>query len=165
MKSFFSILIVLSFSLNCNAKENTIIFLNPVIKYISTNAKNASGYLTIKNNTDKDIILLSVSSEISKSTEIHDMKIQNDIMTMQKIEMPIIIPSNTKFMLKPKGLHIMFMKIKKQLIENRKEEILFNFKNHGEFKVLMKIKKNVRYHNNDDVKHSHEHKKTIKVIK
>ena len=165
MKSFFSILIILLISLNCNAKENTITFLNPVIKYISKNAKNTSGYLTIKNNTDKDIILLSVSSEISKSTEIHDMKIQNDIMTMQKIEMPIIIPSNTKFMLKPEGLHIMFMKIKKQLIENSKEEILFNFKNHGEFKVLMNIKKNVRYHNNDDVKHSHEHKNTIKVIK
>ena len=56
MKSFFSILIILLISLNSNAKENTIIFLNPVIKYISTNAKNASGYLTIKNNTDNIII-------------------------------------------------------------------------------------------------------------
>ena len=66
-------------------KNKYIKFHNPTIKFFKSNHKVTSGYLTIENIGEENLILKSVSSNISENTEIHDMKIEQDIMKMEKI--------------------------------------------------------------------------------
>jgi len=122
-------------------KNKYIKFYNPTIKFVKSNHKVTSGYLTIENISEGNLILKSVSSNISKKTEIHEMKIEQDIMKMEKIKNPIIIPKGKKIVFKPGGLHIMFMNLNKKLILNKKERVNFEFEKHGKIEIFMKIKK------------------------
>ena len=133
--------IIIFFSNNSHSSSSFVNFSNPIIKFVPKNYKVTSGYLTIRNIGEKTLELKSVYSNFSEKTEIHYMKIENDIMKMKKINKPIIIPPGRKLVLKPDKMHIMFIKINKELIEDEKEEVIFNFKNHGQIKLFMKIKK------------------------
>ena len=122
-------------------KNKYIKFHNPTIKFFKSNHKVTSGYLTIENIGEENLILKSVSSNISKKTEIHDMKIEQDIMKMEKIKNPIVIPKGKKIIFKPGGLHIMFIKLKNDLMLNEKEIVIFEFEKHGKIEIFMKVKK------------------------
>ena len=141
---FYLFLFVITFakiSIGSDLKNENIKWHDPIIKFVSNNHKVTSGYLTIENNGDRDLILKSVFSNISEITEIHSMIVKDDIMKMEKVIMPILIPKGKKLIFKSGGLHIMFMKLKRKLMPNDKEIVIFEFENQGKIEVLMKIKK------------------------
>ena len=117
MRIFLYIFLFTFFSEVTFALENKHMkFYNPIIKFVNSNLKVTSGYLTIENTGEEDLILKSVYSNFSKITEIHEMKIEQDIMKMKKVINPIKISKGRKIVFKPGGLHIMFMKLNKNLI-------------------------------------------------
>ena len=122
-------------------KNKYIKFYNPTIKFVKSNHKVTSGYLTIENISEGNLILKSVSSNISKKTEIHDMKIEQDIMKMEKIKNPITIPKGKKIVFEPGGLHIMFIKLKNNLMLKENKIVIFEFEKHGKIEIFMKVKK------------------------
>tara|TARA_B100000579_G_C22835252_1_gene858321 strand:- start:1648 stop:2103 length:456 start_codon:yes stop_codon:yes gene_type:complete len=142
MRFFLFFFLFTFFSEGTFALENKLIkFHNPIIKFVKSNIKVTSGYLTIENIGENDLILKSVSSNFSKTTQIHEMKIDQDVMKMKKIKNPIKISKGKKIVFKPGGLHIMFMNLNKNLILNKKERVNFEFEKHGKIKIFMKIKK------------------------
>ena len=142
--NFFLILFLfLGASFASNIKKKNVKFYEPIIKFVKSNHKVTSGYLTIENIGEEDLVLKSISTNISEIFEIHDMKVENDIVKMKKVKMPILIPKNKKIIFKPGGLHIMFMNLKKNLILQEKEIVYFEFKNLERIKLLMTVK-NIR---------------------
>ena len=61
------------------------------IKSSIGNHKITSGYLKIKNTNNFDERLISVVSDFSKKTELHEIAVKNDIMTMKKLDNGLII--------------------------------------------------------------------------
>ena len=70
-----------------NHKTNDIEVKNAFIQIVPHSTKSAAAFLTITNNTDQDIALLSVQSAIAKSTEIHQHIHQDNGMT-QMMQIP-----------------------------------------------------------------------------
>ena len=111
------------------------------IRATAPNAPVTGGYLYIQNNSKKAHRLVSVHANFAQHTELHEMKHEEGIMKMAPLEKGIEIPAGATVQLKPSGLHIMFKKLKKKLTLNEKENVNFEFKNHGKIKIFMKIKK------------------------
>ena len=76
-------------------------------------AQNSTGaFMTL--TSDKPISLVAVSSPAAKIVEIHDMKIDNNVMKMSAVDKIDIVPG-TPTELKPGGYHVMMMGLVKPL--------------------------------------------------
>jgi periplasmic copper chaperone A len=67
------------------------------------------GYLTLENTADVPDRLLSVHSPASASVEIHEMRMDGDVMQMRKLDAGLPLPAHQRVQLKPGGYHLMFI--------------------------------------------------------
>lgn len=77
-------------------------------------AKVAGGYFTITNTGSSADRLLSISSDISAKTELHEMGVKDGVMTMRPVSGGLEIPAGGKLALAPGGYHLMFIGLKQQ---------------------------------------------------
>ena len=80
-----------------------------------------AGYLLITNNGTADDTLVSASSPVAGVTQIHEMKMEGDVMKMNEVPGGVVIPAGDWVILEPGGLHIMFMDLKEPLVEGTME--------------------------------------------
>ena len=93
--------------------------------------ENGAAYFTIKNGTTSDETLLSVSSDIAQATEVHmSMADNNGVMSMKMQEI-VEIPANSKVEFKTGGLHVVFVKLSRDLKVGDSISLVLNFKNAG----------------------------------
>jgi copper(I)-binding protein len=64
----------------------------------------------------EEVRLVDAYSPIANSVEIHEMKMENNVMKMRPVER-LVLPAAKTVELKPGGLHIMLMGLKQQLNE------------------------------------------------
>ena len=62
----------------------------------------------------KDTTLVSARSDIAGVVEVHEMKMENDVMRMRAVD-GLKLPANQPVELKSGGYHLMMMDLKKQL--------------------------------------------------
>jgi periplasmic copper chaperone A len=74
----------------------------------------SAGFMKITNNGTTDDRLVKATSEIAPVVQLHDMKMDGDVMKMFEVEGGIVIPAGQTVELKPKSLHVMFMDVPKQ---------------------------------------------------
>jgi copper(I)-binding protein len=72
----------------------------------------AVGYLTIVNSGSSPDRLVSLTSDISAKTQIHEMKMDNGVMEMRELTDGLAIPAAATVALNPGGDHIMFVDLK-----------------------------------------------------
>ena len=82
------------------------------------NAPVSAGYLQITNSTGQTQTLVSASASFAKRAEIHDMKHDSGFMKMYEIESGLAVPDRLTVTLMPKGRHLMFMDLDRQLKED-----------------------------------------------
>ena len=78
------------------------------------NVPNSAAFFVIKNNSDKDIAITSVNSDIAEKKELHTHIKENKKMKMMKIE-KLVVPAKSSLELKSGGDHVMLMGLKKEL--------------------------------------------------
>lgn len=115
---------------------------NIYAKATPPSVKNSAIFFDIKNNTDKPIKLIGVSSAASKTGEIHTHVKVDGMMKMIQID-SIEIPSKGEANLKPGGLHIMLMNIHAQIKEGDKLDATFKFDNGEKIEVKDIVAKTV----------------------
>jgi copper(I)-binding protein len=93
---------------------NGIKIENPYVRATPPNLPNSAAFMTIENSSDKNIAIVNATSDVSKVVELHTHTMKDGVMTMLQIP-KIDIPANGKTVLKPGGLHIMFIGLKKSL--------------------------------------------------
>ncbi|ASM35475.1 periplasmic protein [Campylobacter sputorum subsp. bubulus] len=110
---------------------------NAYAKATPPNAKNSGAFMLIKNNTDKDIALVSATNSLSDVTELHTHIEENGMKKM--IQVPKIdIKANSTTELKPGGLHVMFIGIKKPMVVGENVKMTLTFDN-GQTVTLDKV--------------------------
>ena len=77
-------------------------------------AKVAGGYLTVTNHGKEADRLIAVSSDISEKGEIHEMAVNDGVMTMRQLPDGLEVAPGEKIELKPGSYHLMFMGLKAQ---------------------------------------------------
>ena len=82
--------------------------------------------------------LLSISSPIAGVAEIHEMKMEKDIMKMASIP-SLSLPSGKTVELKPGGFHVMLMDLKSPITNNSKVPLILHFQDAKGVKSQMEI--------------------------
>ncbi|MCL5997935.1 MAG: copper chaperone PCu(A)C [Chloroflexi bacterium] len=81
---------------------------------VASGDANGATYLIIENKGGPDR-LISVSGDVADMFEVQETKEINGMMSMQEVEGGLEIPANMTVTLKPAGLHIMMMKIRRDV--------------------------------------------------
>ena len=111
------------------------------IKETPLNHFATGGYLTIENHGNTEEVLISVSADFAMKSEIHEMKMEWDVMKMRPLESGLAIPENQEIHLKPGGYHLMFMKLKQRMTPMDVHQVTLTFKNSGSVTVPMTVHK------------------------
>lgn len=102
-------------------------------------AKVGGGYLTIVNSGSTADRLVSVSSDLTAKTEIHEMSMKDGVMSMKQVEGGIEIPAGGTVALEPGSYHVMFMGIDRQLKEGEIYKGKLTFEKAGELPIEFKV--------------------------
>lgn len=104
-------------------------------------AKTAGGYLSIHNSGSTPDTLQAVEATIAGPVEIHQMSQDNGIMTMRALAGGLEIKPGETVVLKPGGLHIMFMGLKQPLKSGETVPATLIFEKAGRVPVTFMVEK------------------------
>ena len=99
----------------------------------------AAGFMKITNNGATDDKLIKATAEIAPMVQLHDMKMDGDVMKMFEVEGGIAIPAGQTVELKPKSLHVMFMQMPKQPDVNSSFKGTLTFEKAGSVDVEFEV--------------------------
>jgi periplasmic copper chaperone A len=94
-----------------------------------------AAYLTITNNGDTDDRLIAAASDAAQVVEIHDMVVENEVMSMIHLEEGLPVPAGESVVLEPMSLHIMLISLNESLLPDMTFELTLTFEGAGEVTV------------------------------
>lgn len=99
----------------------------------------ADGFMKIINHGSTSDRLLSVSVEFAKTGQIHEMKMEGDVMKMQELTEGLEIPAGGTVELKPKSMHLMFVGVTEELMPDTVVDGELTFEKAGKVKIEFAI--------------------------
>ena len=127
---------------------------NAWIREVPPGAEVAALYLEIENKGPEDSIV-SVSSDVSKTAEIHTTEIAADG-TGRMVRLDnVILPSGSVTSFTPGGKHIMLIDLTKPPKAGEKHEVVISFDNSGKQTVTAEVRGFTEngYHGHHDMHH------------
>lgn len=103
------------------------------------NAPVGAGYITVTNKGTADDTLVSATSPVAGVTQIHEMKMEGDVMKMTELPDGLVIPAGQSVTLAPGGLHIMFMELKEPLVEGSMVPVTLTFATAGTVEIQLAV--------------------------
>ncbi len=100
---------------------------------------NSAVYVTLTNAGAQADSLVSASSDVAQTVELHEAKHEGGVMKMRPVQ-AIPVPPNGKTELKPGGYHIMLMGLKHDLKPGEKVAVTLKFERGGEVRVEAPVK-------------------------
>ncbi len=97
------------------------------------------GFLTITNAGDEDDRLIVASSPVAGRVEIHEMKMDGDVMRMRPLPDGLPIPAGQTVVLEPGRYHLMFVELTDALTEGDTFELSLTFEKAGEVTVTVDV--------------------------
>ena len=100
---------------------------HPTLRATAPGAKVGAGYAIISNAGQTDDRLIEVRAKFAKRVELHEMKMQDQVMKMSPLANGVAAPAGQTVKLVPGGNHIMFMGLEGPLKagETRKATLVF----------------------------------------
>ena len=120
-------------------KAGDLVITQPWSRATPGGAKVASGYLTIENKGTTPDRLVAGSTDVAKRTEIHEMAMNNSVMTMRPIDGGLIIEPGKTLKFAPGGYHLMFIELKNSLKQGEKVPVTLKFEKAGEVKLSFDV--------------------------
>ena len=93
-------------------KTGSISISHPWARQSPSGVDVAAGFMTITNSGKEADRLVKATAAIAPTVQLHEMKMEGDVMKMAEIQGGIVIPPGAAVELKPKSLHVMFMGLK-----------------------------------------------------
>lgn len=100
----------------------------------------AAGYMTITNTGKVDDRLVKATAAITATVQLHEMKMEGDVMKMAEIPGGIVIPAGATIELKPKSLHIMFMDLQAPVMEGEEIAGTLTFEKAGTVDIKYEVR-------------------------
>ena len=102
-------------------------------------AKIAGGYLTIENKGAAPDRLISGSGDFAGKVEIHEMAMNNGVMTMRSLDKGLPIEPGKTVKLAPGGYHLMLMDLKTPLKQGDKVPLTLEFEKAGKVTLSLDV--------------------------
>jgi len=122
-----------------DAADATIVVTQAWSRATPGGSKVAGGYLTIKNTGAALDKLLSASTEVAKKVGIHEMAVNDGVMTMHPVEGGLPIEPGGTVKLAPGGLHLMIVGLSAPLVQGDKVPVTLKFEKAGEIRVSFDV--------------------------
>lgn len=119
---------------------NTLDIRNPYVRAVPPGQANSAAFMILKNKSAAPVKLISAQSAVAEAVELHTHIMDQGVMKMRQVS-EILIPGNGMAHLKPGGLHIMLIGLKRNLFEGQKVSVKLHFSNGSMAVVEMPIKK------------------------
>lgn len=91
----------------------------------------SAAYMTLVNRGGTADRLLAASSDIAAAVELHESKLVDGVMQMAPVAGGIEVPANGQAELKPGGLHVMFIGLKRDLQAGETVQLTLTFERAG----------------------------------
>ena len=111
----------------------------PWARATPSTAEAGGGFLVITNTGTTPDRLIAVKSPAADKVEIHEMKMDGNIMRMREVEKGIEIPPGATVELKPGGFHIMFMGLKAPFAKDARVPATLVFEKAGSIDVELMV--------------------------
>ncbi len=102
-------------------------------------AKVAGGYLTIENKGATPDRLVGGSGDIAGKIEVHEMAMNNGVMTMRPLDKGLEIEPGKTVKLAPGGYHLMMFDLKAPLKQGDKVPVTIEFEKAGKVKLTLDV--------------------------
>jgi copper(I)-binding protein len=102
-------------------------------------AKIAGGYLTIENKGSTPDRLIKGTADISGKIEVHEMAMNNGVMTMRELGKGLAIEPGKTVKLAPGGYHLMLMDLKRPLKQGDKVPVTLEFEKAGKVTLSLDV--------------------------
>ena len=102
-------------------------------------AKVGGGYLTIENKGTAPDRLISGSAEVAAKVQVHEMSMNNGVMTMRPLEAGVVIEPGKMIKLAPGGFHLMLLDLKSPLKQGDKLPITLEFEKAGKVSIVLDV--------------------------
>ncbi|WP_065750691.1 copper chaperone PCu(A)C [Bradyrhizobium paxllaeri] len=102
-------------------------------------AKVAGGYLTIENKGSAPDRLVGGSGDIAGKVEVHEMAMNNGVMTMRSLDKGLSIEPGKTVKLAPGGHHLMLMDLKQSFKEGDKIPVTLEFEKAGKVTLSLDV--------------------------
>ena len=102
-------------------------------------AKTGGGFLTIENKGSAPDKLIGASADGAGKIEVHEMAMNNGVMTMRPLDKGLTIEPGKIVKLAPGGYHLMLMDLKAPLKQGDKLPITLEFEKAGKVQVSLDV--------------------------
>src|ERR1700726_410523 len=102
-------------------------------------AKTGSGYLTIENKGSAPDRLIGGSADIADKVQVHEMAMNNGVMTMRPLDKGLTIDPGKTVKLAPGGYHLMLFDLKSPLKQGDKLPVTLEFERAGKVKLSLDV--------------------------
>ena len=118
-------------------KAGAITIAHPYARATAAGQPIGGGFMKFVNGGGNDK-LMSVSAEVSKSVELHEMKMEGDVMKMRQVD-GVELQAGKTVEFKPGGFHVMFIGLKAPLKTGDSFPVKLKFQKAGEVTVDFKV--------------------------
>lgn len=135
-------LLVLSWIAPASAQDyklGSLEIATPWTRATAATAKSGGGFLTITNKGTSADRLVAARSPASLKVEIHEMKMDGQVMRMRELANGLEIPAGATVTLKPGSFHIMFMELKSPFTKDARVPVTLVFEKAGSIDVDFKV--------------------------
>jgi periplasmic copper chaperone A len=102
-------------------------------------AKVGGGYLTITNEGATPDRLIGGSADIAAKVQVHEMTMNNGVMTMRPLDQGLVIEPGKTVKLSPGGFHLMLLDLKGSLKQGEKLPVTLEFEKAGKVSVTFDV--------------------------
>jgi hypothetical protein len=102
-------------------------------------AKVGGGYLTIENKGTAPDRLIGGSSDVAAKVQVHQMTMNNGVMTMRPLEGGVVIEPGKTIKLAPGGYHLMLFDLKSPLKQGDKLPVTLEFEKAGKVSIVLDV--------------------------
>lgn len=120
-------------------KLGTLVIDHPWARATAPTAPVGGGFLTITNTGTTPDRLVSARSAAAGMVQIHEMKMDGNVMRMRELEHGLEIPPGKTVTLAPGGFHLMLMQLKGPLKEHTKVPVTLVFEKAGSVDVELSV--------------------------
>jgi len=111
----------------------------PWARATAPSAPAGGGYLTITNHGATPDRLIAVRSPAANLIQIHEMKMEGDVMRMRELDHGLEIAPGATATLSPGGFHLMMMGLKGQLKQGTKVPVTLVFEKAGSIDIELDV--------------------------
>jgi copper(I)-binding protein len=139
-KSTFTAVLTASILMTTTAFAEGLMVKDPYARSARPNAPTGAAFMMLQNDTDQDLKLIGMRSDVAKRVELHTHIDKGDgIMQMRQIEGGIAISAGESHMMKRGGDHVMLMGLNQSLVDGETITVTFEFENAEDMTVEISI--------------------------